>query len=170
MRNLAYIRTVIIVSALIAPVFLWITRLEDYPSQSYSAIFANVFFYYWMHIAIQATFALDWLDGKLRHGSFRWFALLPVVFGVGVVVWDMHEFPVKHNIATALLMASAVFNLIYYAHNKFERSVAILLAVVGAIMFPIGMFTEVSLFWTEVIAEAAIAIGILRRIYGHDYR
>lgn len=169
-KNLKFLRVATILNVLIAAVGLWLTRDMDYPSQSYSAIFSNVVFYYWMHASIGASFILDFWDSKVRTGKFRWFSMLPPIFGAGVVIWDMHSAPVLHNIATALLMASAVFNLLYHAHSKDERIYAIVLCVVGAIMFPIGMFSEVSLFWTELFAEAAIGIGLARRIYLEDYR
>jgi hypothetical protein len=147
---------------------LWITREFDYPSQSFSAIYENLIFYYLMHLSIMLTFAFDFLASSVDKSPTRWLSLLPPLFGTLVIEYDMHYFPTEHNIATALLMASAVFNLIYYASTAQERIYAIVISVAGAVMFPIGMFTEVSLFWTEVIAEACIGIGLARRIYLED--
>jgi hypothetical protein len=170
LNSLKSLRVVTLISVLVAAITLWITRDTDYPSQSYSASASNVFFYYWMHSAIMATFILDFLDSKIKTGRFRWFSLLIPIFGIGVLVWDMHNFPVKHNVSTALLMMAAVTNLIYYARSKMERIYAIVLCFVGAVMFPLGLLSEVSLFWAEVIAEGCISIGMARRIYLDDYR
>jgi hypothetical protein len=169
MKNLKWLRTGTLVAVLLFALVLWWTREFDYPSQSYSAAFSNVIFYYFMHISIIFSFWLDFADSKIRIGRFRWFSFLPVIFGALVILWDMHLHPMKHNLATAALMVAAVFNLIYYAQTSAERVYASVIGVAAGVMFPIGMFTEVSLFWTEVIAEACIGIGLARRIYLEDY-
>lgn len=158
------LKTVLICLVLVFAGTLWATRLEDLQSQSAFALAPNAIWYYLMHFAIIATFVSDWWTHKSR-----WLNFAPALGSTLVLLWDMYNFPVLHNWATALTMAGAVSSLIVYAASQQERIYVIVACVIGAVMFPLGMFTNVSLFFTEVVAETMIGVGMARRFWVEDY-
>lgn len=158
------VKTIFISLVLIFASLLWITRPEDFPSQSASALSENSHWYYLMHLCIIFTFVSDWITHPKR-----WLNLLVAVGGCFIMYFDMFTYPVEHNWATGFTMAAAVASLIVYAPTAQERIYIIVCCVIGAIMFPLGLFTNVSLFWTEVFAEACIGVGMARRFWVEDY-
>lgn len=158
-------KTILICLVLVFAGTLWATRLEDLQSQSAFALAPNAIWYYLMHCSIIAVFVSDWFTHKSR-----WLNFVPAL-GSALVMWlDMYNYPVLHNWATALTMAGAVSSLILYAINQTERIYVLVACVVGAAMFPLGMFTNVSLFFTEVVAETMIGVGMARRFWVEDYK
>tara|TARA_R110000822_G_C15214308_1_gene483639 strand:+ start:565 stop:981 length:417 start_codon:yes stop_codon:yes gene_type:complete len=111
-----------------------------------------------MHASIIVTFILDAGTSK------RWMGYIVSLSAFGILWYDMYGYPQTHNILTALTMVLAVFNLIYYSDRK-ERPIVILTCSVGSVVFLLGVLTDIHIFFAEVVAEFAIAIGILRRIW-----
>jgi hypothetical protein len=105
------------------------------------------------------TFVLDAIFGR------RIWGWAVVAASAGTLAFNMYDFPITHNLFTAGIMATAVFNLIYYA-TPHTRKYDILNSVVGTGVFLLGLFTEgVHVFFAEVVAEFAIGVGMARRIW-----
>lgn len=153
------LRTVVLVAVLVFAAILWVTKEIPMISQSAFALSPNNHWYVLMHLSIMLTFVLDAIFGRRQWG---WAV---VVGSAGTLAFNMYDFPLTHNIFTAFTMAAAVFNLIYYASPK-NRTFAIVNSGVGTLIFLLGVLTDgVHVFFAEVIAEACIGIGMLRRIW-----
>jgi hypothetical protein len=153
------LRTIVLVAVLAFAAILWGTKDAPMISQSAFALSPNNHWYVLMHLSIMLTFVLDAIFGRRAWG---W---VVVAASAGTLAFNMYDFPLTHNIFTAGIMSSAVFNLIYYATPK-TRKYAILNSVVGTAIFLIGLFFEgVHIFFAEVIAELAIGVGMARRIW-----
>jgi hypothetical protein len=151
-------RTIVLISVLVFAGILWITKEMPMISQSAFALSPNNHWYVLMHLSIMLTFVLDAIIGKRAWG---WAV---VVASAGTLAFNMYDFPLIHNLFTACIMATAVFNLIYYATPK-TRKYAIVNSVVGTVVFLIGLNTDLHIFTAEVIAETCIGIGMARRIW-----
>lgn len=154
------IKTLFVVFSIVFAFMLWWTRTEELQSQSAYAISGNSFWYYAMHISIVLSFISDWITHRNR-----WINWLPAIGSVLIMVFDMYNYPSAHNWATGYTMGSAVLSLLVYAPSPRERIYIALNCLVGALMFPLGIYTEVHLFFTEVIAEFCIGIGLARRFW-----
>jgi hypothetical protein len=153
------IRTIVLVAVLVFAAILWGTKDVPMISQSAFALSPNNYWYVLMHLSIMLTFVLDAIFGRRAWG---W---VVVAASAGTLAFNMYDFPLTHNLFTAGIMASAVFNLIYYATPK-TRVFAILNSVVGTAIFLLGLLTpNVSVFFAEVVAEFVIGIGMARRIW-----
>lgn len=153
------LRTIILLGVLIFAGILWATKNTPMMSQSAFALSPNNHWYVLMHLSIMLTFVLDAIFGRRAWG---W---LVVGSSAGTLAFNMYDFPMTHNIFTAGIMATAVFNLIYYATPK-TRKFAIMNSAVGTLVFLLGLLTEgVHIFFAEVIAELTIGIGMVRRIW-----
>lgn len=158
------IKTIILTCAIIFTFILWGTRIEDLPSQSAYALSENNIWYILMHCSIIASFLLDWFTHKKR-----WLNFLPAIGSFFILYWDMYNSSALHNWATGFTMATAVLSLLVYAPTARERVYIAVNCIVGAFMFPLGLFTEVPLFFTEIIAEFCIGIGLARRFWVEEY-
>lgn len=152
------LRTFILLAVLVSAAMLWITKDTPMISQSAFALSPNNHWYILMHISIMMTFMLDAIFGR------RVWGWLVVVGSVGTLTFNMYDFPWLHNAFTALTMGAAVFNIVYYASAK-KRKFAIVNTGVGVLVFLLGLWTSTHLFFAEVIAEIAISVGMLRRIW-----
>lgn len=152
------LKTTVLMSSLVFAAMLWLTRDEWMISQSAFALSNNNHWYWAMHAAIISTFVLDAGTSK------RWMGYLVAMSAFGILWYDMYGYPQLHNVLTALTMLLAVFNLIYYADVK-ERPIVIFVSGVGSLVFLLGVLTDVHIFFAEVVAEFAIAVGITRRIW-----
>lgn len=153
------LRTIVLVAVLVFAAILWGTKDEPMISQSAFALSPNNHWYVLMHLSIMLTFVLDAIFGRRPWG---W---LVVTASAGTLAFNMYDFPLTHNLFTAGIMSSAVFNLIYYATPK-TRVYAIVNSVVGTVIFLLGLLTnDVHVFLAEVIAELTIGIGMARRIW-----
>lgn len=153
------LRTIVLIAVLVFAVILWGTKDAPMISQSAFALSPNNHWYVLMHLSIMLTFVLDAVFGRRAWG---WAV---VVMSAGTLAFNMYDFPLLHNLFTAGIMASAVFNLIYYATPK-TRKYAILNSIVGTTVFLLGLFTDgVHVFFAEVIAEFTIGVGMARRIW-----
>lgn len=153
------LRTILILLSLIFAALLWATRLEYLPSMSAFALSPNVSWYWLMHLTIIATFIWDAFVTK------KWQALIVAICGVATLVLDMYNFPLLHNIATASLFITASYNLIRYSHSKQERIYSIVNCGTAAILFLLGLYTNVHLFFAEGIVMFCIGISMTRRIW-----
>lgn len=152
------IRTLLIVSTLVFAAVLWLTRDQYMISQSAFALSDNNHWYWLMHLSIIATFVIDWLKYK------RLWSLGVAVATAGILGFDMYNFPWLHNFCTGIMAALAVGNVIYYASTK-ERPYAIMNSLVGTVFFLLGLWTDVHLFFGEVVIEFTIGVSIVRRIW-----
>ncbi|WZE63585.1 hypothetical protein PANI_CDS0066 [Maribacter phage Panino] len=152
------LRTGILLSVLVFAGILWFTREVPLISQSAFALSPNKHWYILMHLAIMLTFVLDAVFGR------RGFGWLVVLGSAGTLAFNMYDFPLTHNIFTAFTMASAVFNLIFYATPK-TRPYAILTSFVGSLVFIIGLSSNLHIFFAEIVAEFCIGVGMARRIW-----
>lgn len=152
------VRSLIVFLVLIFATLLWLTKDAPMISQSAFALSPNNHWYVLMHLSIIITFILDAVVAKKRLG---WFV---AIASAGTLSFNMFDFPFIHNLFTALIMATAVFNIIYYSSPK-TRPYAIVNSLVGILIFLLGLFTNVHLFFAEVVAEFAIGVAIARRIW-----
>lgn len=151
-------RTIILLAVLVFSAILWATKDMPMISQSAFALSPNNHWYILIHLSIMLTFVMDAIVGK------RWVSWLTVAGSAGTLAFNMYDFPFIHNAFTAFTMATAVFNIIYYATPR-TRKYAIVNTSVGTGIFLLGLFTSTHLFFAEVVAEAAIGIGMARRIW-----
>jgi len=151
-------RTIVLIAVLVFAGILWATKEMPMVSQSAFALSPNNHWYVLMHLSIMLTFVLDVIFGRRKWG---W---LVVIASAGTLAFNMYDFPVLHNTFTAGIMATAVFNLIYYATPK-TRIYAVVNSVIGTAVFLIGLNTSLHIFTAEVIAEFMIGVGMARRIW-----
>lgn len=153
------LRTIVLIAVLVFAAILWGTKDAPMISQSAFALSPNNHWYVLMHLSIMLTFVLDAIFGRRPWG---WAVALA---SACTLAFNMYDFPVVHNLFTASIMATAVFNLIYYA-TPHTRKYAILNSVVGTGVFLLGVFMDgVHIFFAEVVAELAIGVGMARRIW-----
>jgi hypothetical protein len=152
------LRTIVLVAVLVFAAILWGTKDAPMISQSAFALSPNSLWYVLMHLAIMLTFVLDAIFGR------RVWGWAVVAASAGTLAFNMYEFPLVHNLFTASIMATAVFNLIYYATPK-TRIYAIVNSCVATAVFLIGLSSNLSIFTAEVIAEFMIGVGMARRIW-----
>lgn len=153
------LRTIVLVAVLVFAAILWGTKDVPMISQSAFALSPNNHWYVLMHLSIMLTFVLDAIFGR------RIWGWAVVATSAGTLAFNMYDFPIVHNLFTAGIMATAVFNLIYYA-TPHTRKYDILNSVVGTGVFLLGLFTDgVHIFFAEVVAEFAIGVGMARRIW-----
>ena len=153
------LRTIVLVAVLVFAAILWGTKDAPMISQSAFALSPKNHWYVLMHLSIMLTFVLDAIFGRRAWG---W---LVVAASAGTLAFNMYDFPLVHNIFTAGIMASAVFNLIWYATPR-TRVFAVVNSVVGTTIFLLGLFSpDVHVFFAEVIAEFTIGLGMTRRIW-----
>ncbi len=156
------LKTILISSTFIFVLLLWLTRLEWLPSMSAFALSDNVIWYYLMHFSIIGIFIWDYITHK------NWESIIVSLFGVGVLIFDMYSFPIMHNIMTALLFASGVYNIIRYADNTQERVYSIFNASVGTLFFLVGLWSNMHLFFAEGVAEFCLAVSMTRRVWLYE--
>lgn len=151
------LRTLVLISTILFAGMLWFTRAEWLPSQSAFALSDNVIWYYMMHFSIMLTFLLD--------EKGKWLSILGAIATFGIVIYDMYNYPLLHNIMTGTMAAIASASMIYYASTK-ERPTAIMNVGVGALCFLLGLWVwDFHLFFGEVIIEATIGVAMVRRIW-----
>jgi len=152
-------RTIVLINVLLSAIILWATKDVPMISQSAFALSPNNHWYVLMHLSIMLTFVLDAIFGRRPWG---WAVVLT---SAGTLAFNMYDFPLVHNIFTAGIMATAVFNLIYYA-TPHTRKYAILNSAVASLIFILALTTNgIHVFFAEVVAELAIAVGMARRIW-----
>lgn len=153
------LRTIVLVAVLVFAAILWITKEVPMISQSAFALSPNNHWYVLMHLSIMLTFVLDAIFGR------RVWGWAVAAASAGTLAFNMYDFPVIHNLFTAATMATAVFNLIYYATPN-NRPYAIVNSAIGSLVFILGVYTEgVHIFFAEVVAEFCIGVGMARRIW-----
>ena len=157
-HSMKIFRTIVLIAVLVFAGILWITKEVPMISQSAFALSPNNHWYVLMHLSIMLTFVLDVIFGRRKWG---WAV---VAASAGTLAFNMYTFPVLHNILTASIMATAMFNLIYYATPK-TRLFAVVNSCMATVVFLIGLNTSLHIFTAEVIAEACIGIGMARRIW-----
>jgi len=157
--DMKILRTIILVAVLVFAAILWGTKDAPMISQSAFALSPNNHWYVLMHLSIILTFVLDAIFGR------RIWGWAVAAASAGTLAFNMYDFPLTHNLFTAGIMATAVFNLVYYATPK-TRPYAILNSVVGTVVFLLGLLTTgVHVFFAEMVAELAIGVGMARRIW-----
>jgi len=157
--DMKILRTIVLVAVLVFAAILWGTKDAPMISQSAFALSPNNHWYVLMHLSIMLTFVLDAIFGR------RIWGWVVVAASAGTLAFNMYDFPLTHNLFTAGIMASAVFNLIYYA-TPHTRVFAILNSVVGTTVFVLALTTNgIHVFFAEVVAELAIGVGMARRIW-----
>lgn len=152
------LRTGLVIAVLLSAAMLWVTRQEDLISQSAYALSPNNIWYVLMHLSIMFTFALDAIFGRRVWG---WAVTLA---SAGTLAFNMYDFPLVHNLFTAGIVVTAVFNLIYYA-TPMGRLYAMINSGVGTIVFLMGVLADVHIFFAEVVIEFCIGVGMVRRIW-----
>lgn len=152
------LKTALLTSTLVFAAVLWLTRDQFMISQSAFALSNNNHWYWLMHLSIIATFVIDFIQYK------RLWSLAVSVASACVLAFDMYNFPWWHNLFTGLMAALAVFNVIYYA-GKQERPFAIMNSLVGTLVFLLGLWTDVHLFFGEVVIEFTIGVSMVRRFW-----
>lgn len=152
------LRTFILTLVLVFAGILWGTREEWMISQSAFALSSNSIWYWLMHLSIILTFILEGIQTK------KWSSWLVAGGSAGILAFDMYNYPMLHNTFTAFTMASAVFHIIYHAGTE-KRPYAILNCFVGTLLFLLGLLSGVHLYFGEVIAEFAIGVAMVRKIW-----
>ncbi len=149
---------------------LWATKLEWLPSQSAFALSENAIWYYFMHFSIMFAFFMMWMIfSKLKkqghvENNKPWLYLLPVITGAGVVIFDMYNWPKLHNIFTAALFITASLSLILNAKNR-DDGMYIFACGVSALIFLLGVVSNVHLFFAEATVEFILGTLILDKIW-----
>ena len=152
------LKTLVLVLTILFACILWFTGNQTLKSQSAFALEPNNYWYWLMHASIFFTFALDaYTDRRLWSSLVSFFVL-------GIVAFDMYEFPVLHNVMTGAMIVLAIGNVVYYATDK-ERLFAVVNCSIGALLFLLGFFSAIHLFWAEVIIELCLGVAIARRIW-----
>ncbi len=151
--------TGVVVSTLTFAGLLWFSREEWLPSQSAFAGTKYQIWYILMHTSIFFSFLLSGI-------YFRKFYYYIVSLGVlGILAFDMHVYPMLHNISTAFTLFVAVLSLIFDSPKR-ERPYQIFLGCFAAGIFGVGLWEDTfHLFLAEVFAELGIGVMLLRRIW-----
>jgi hypothetical protein len=152
------LKTAVIVCTVLFAAILWFTGNQTLQSQSAFALEPNNYWYWLMHCSIFFTFVLDAYTDK------RLWSFLVALLVLGIVGFDMYEYPLLHNIMTGAMAILAVGNVIYYAHPK-ERPIAIMSAFIGSLLFVLSLFTDISVFLGEVVIECTLGVALARRIW-----
>lgn len=152
------IRTILVSLVIISAGLLWFTRAEWLPSQSAFALSNNVWFYYTMHASMFFTYIIS------ARVNRRWFNYFIAGGIIGIVAFDMYNFPWLHNAFTAMTFIMAIFEMIYFSSVR-NRPINIFLACGAALYFLLGLYTNFHLFLAEAVAEFFVGSAQLRRIW-----
>lgn len=153
------IRTLVLVAAIVFGALLWFTRIEWMNSQSEFALADNNYWYRLMHISIILTFMLDAIVYD------RAWSFLVAVATVGILMFNMYEYPLTHNIMTGVMAVLAAGNLIYFS-SKVERPRAMMNVGVGTLCFLLGLLVwDFHLYLGESIIEFTLGVALVRRIW-----
>jgi len=154
------LKTIMLSITFLSAVMLWLTRDEYLGSLSAFALSDNALYYRLMHLSMTWFFLINAIEFKKYATEFI------LALGVGLIlIFDMYQFPVIHNISTAMVILLACFTLIVNAKSTLKKWVAVLL-VIGAIgSFVIGYFTNFHLLLAEIITIVFIAVGKLIEIH-----
>lgn len=145
-----------IASFLFCGTMLWLTREQDYGSQSLFAEASNVIWYHAMHLSGVVAYSL------LGRRQTRWVDYIVALGLIGIVATNVYKVPMWHNGVTAFTFLLAVGSMIY--HSKSESlKLNVILGSLALFFFGLGLFGGISLFLGEQLAELCIGVHLYRR-------
>lgn len=157
--NTKILRTFLLSAIFLLAGTLWWTRDEFLPSLSAFANSSNVIFYHAMHLCASWFFITN--AEKSKHNLDYW-----VGFGMGaILLTNMYDYQLAHNIFTAATLGLAIFSLIFYAKGR-EKIINIVLGGFAIGIFLVGYLNESFHFlFAEVLAMFSIAVGMAREMW-----
>ncbi len=154
------LKTILLVFAILAAFSVWWTREVDLQSLSAYATAINVAFYRTMHLCMFAFFILN------AQGFKKYVTEYVIALGIAFIfIFDMYDFPLLHNIATAFTVILACFTLLVNTEPGLKERIAIPLVIGAVFSFCIGYFTSFHHLFAEIITMSLISTGKLIEIH-----
>ncbi|WP_109437829.1 hypothetical protein [Aquimarina sp. AU119] len=152
-------RTLFLGISLILAILVPITAPQWYNSLSAHADSTNEIIYNGMHLFSIFFF---FLNAPQQKRNFDYI----IGLGMGsILLTNMNDFPIAHNICTALTLATAIYSMLYYCSKK-NRVINIYLASSIVIVFVLGYLSKDIYFaMAEIIAMWIVGIHMARRIW-----
>lgn len=153
------IRTVFLGISLILAALVPLTADVWYNSLSAHADANNEIIYNSMHI-FSCLFLF--LNAQAQKRDFDYVVGLGMV---GILLTNMNDYPLLHNIFTGLTLICAIFSMLYYCSQRY-LGVNIFMAVGIVMMFLVGYFTVGVYFaLAEIVVMYILGVHYLRRIW-----
>lgn len=152
-------RTVFLGISLILAALVPLTADTWYNSLSAHADANNEWVYNAMHIFSCLFLFLN------AHAQKRNFDYIVGLGMIGILLTNMNDYPVLHNLFTGITLIAALFGMLYYC-SKRNRVVNIFLSVGVSMMFLVGYFTTGVYFaLAEIVVIHMLGVHYLRRIW-----
>lgn len=152
------LRTLLLITVILCPMMLWVTRDEWHNSLSQFAEATNQI---WYNVMLSLASIFFFIHGTKRE---NWQDYV-VGLGMAGILWtNVYYYPLAHTIVTGLTLAFAIFNLIYNVRKAY-RDVNIFLGFIAILFFIVGYITSMHFYLGEAIALGALSIGMIRSVY-----
>lgn len=152
-------RSIFLGVSLILAALVPITEPIWYNSLSAHADASNEIIYNAMHIFSALFFFLN------AHAQKRQFDYVIGLGMVSILLTNMYDYPLLHNLCTGLTIALALFSMLYYC-SKRNRVVNLFMAVSCAVVFFVGyLSTDIYFAFAEIVVMWIVGIHMFRRIW-----
>ena len=156
-----FLKTIALLITFASALALWLTRENYMESISAFALSKNALYYRTMHLSMVFFFLINAVDFKKYATEFV------LAAGVaGILIFDMYNNPVLHNIFTVgTLVLACITLLINVKEDSLSRELAVLLVLCTLGIFAVGYYTDMHFFLAEVLAMGFVATGKLIEVY-----
>lgn len=156
--NSREIRTILLISSLISGVLLYVTADVKYNSLSAFVKSENVIFYNAMHMFASWFFMLNAAktNNKLDY-------MVSISIG-SVLMVDMYNHLIAHNILAALTLLLACFNIVHNSYKK-RKIFNIALSIFSITIFLVSFYTNFHFLKAELLSMFCISFTMIRRMW-----